>query len=112
LILLTSVCTHVLEPELRHYINEIARLLAPGGVVYVTFFLYETSEAAVAGMVRHGITFPVVRGNCAVNREDYPTNAVAYNEAFVRELVQQAGLQIIEPARYGVQDLLLLTRPV
>lgn len=111
LILLTSVCTHLLEQELRNYIKEIARLLAPGGVAYATFFLYERSEEVTAGIARHGIAFPFVQGDCAVNREDYPTNAVAYNEAFVRELVQQTGLRIVEPARYGVQDVLLLTRP-
>ena len=110
LILLTSVCTHVLDQELRHYMEEIARLLAPGGIVYATFFLYETSEEVTAGIARHGIAFPFVRGHCAVNREDYPANAVAYNEAFVRKLVQRAGLRVIEPTRYGVQDVLLLSR--
>lgn len=111
LILLTSLCTHILEPELRHYIEEIARLLAPGGVVYATFFLYETPEEIAAGIHRHGIAFPFVQGNFAMSCEEYPANAVAYSEAFVRALIQQAGLRVIEPARYGVQDVLLLTRP-
>jgi SAM-dependent methyltransferase len=110
LILLTSVLTHVLEEELLHYIEEVARLLAPQGVAFVTFFLYETSQEAASGIARHGIAFPFARGHGAVNREDYPTNAVAYEEAFVRQLVQQAGLRVIEPTHYGVQDLLLLTR--
>jgi hypothetical protein len=90
--------------------EEIARLLAPGGLVYATFFLYETSEEVVGGIARHGIAFPFVRGHCAVNREDRQTDAVAYRESFVRELFQQVGLRVIEPARYGVQDVLLLTR--
>ena len=55
--------------------------------------------------------FLFVRGHFAVNREDYPTNAVAYDEAFVRELIQRVGLRVIEPVQYGVQDLILLTRP-
>jgi len=110
LILLTSICTHVLEQDLRHYIDEVARLLAPGGVAYATFFFYDTSETVTSGSARHGIAFPFVRGHSAVNRQDFPTNAVAYDEAFVRELVRQAGLQVIEPTRYGVQDVLLLTR--
>ena len=110
LILLTSICTHVLERDLPHYIEELARLLAPGGVAYVTFFLYDTPEAVTSGSARHGIAFPFVHGNSAVNRQDYPTNAVAYDEAFVRELVGRVGLRVIEPTRYGVQDVLLLTR--
>lgn len=110
LILLTSICTHVLDQDLRHYIEESARLLAPGGVAYATFFLCDTPDTVAAGSARHGIAFPFVRGHSAVNREDFPTNAVAYEERFVRQLVLQAGLRIIEPARYGVQDVLLLTR--
>ena len=110
LILLTSLCTHILEPELRHYIQEIGRLLTPGGFTYATFFLFEKPEEVTAGMPRHGIAFPFLRGQCAVSCEEYPTNAVAYNESFVRELVEQAGLRVMEPARYGVQDVLVLTR--
>ncbi len=110
LILLTSICTHVLELDLRHYIEEVARLLSPGGVAYATFFLYDAAEAVTAGSTRHGIAFPFVHGPSAVNREDYPTNAVAYQEAFVRDLVRRAGLRVVEPTRYGVQDVLLLTR--
>ena len=109
LILLTSLCTHILERELRHYIEEIGRLLTPGGIAYATFFLYERSEEVTTGIPRHGIAFPFLRGQSAVSCEEYPTNAVAYEEAFVRELVGQAGLRVIEPARYGVQDVLLLT---
>ena len=106
LILLTSVLTHVLEDELRHYLSEVSRLLAPGGVAYASFFLYQTTP----GSERHGIAFPYVKGHLALNREDFPTNAVAYQEAFVRSLVGETGLRVREPARYGAQDLLLLER--
>jgi len=111
LILLTSLCTHILEPELRHYILEVSRLLVPGGVAYATFFLFESPEEIAAGTARHGIAFPFVRDNCAMMCEEYPTNAIAYNERFVRDLIQQAGLQVMEPTRYGIQDVLMLTRP-
>ncbi len=104
LILMTSVLTHVLEEELRHYLSEVGRLLAPGGVAYASLFLIPSSE-------RHGIAFPYVKGHLALNREDFPTNAVAYQEAFVRSLVEESGLRVREPARYGTQDLLLLERP-
>jgi SAM-dependent methyltransferase len=111
LILLTSVLTHTLEDDLRRYLNEASRLLAPGGIVYATLFLYESPEQLSAGITRHGVSFPVARCHYALNRKDYPTNAVAYSEPFVRGLVRETKLSVIEPAAYGAQDLLVLTKP-
>lgn len=45
-----------------------------------------------------------------VNRKDFPANAVAYDEAYMRACVDSAGLRILEPIRYGVQDTMLLAR--
>ena len=110
LIVLTSVMTHLLEHDLYHYLAEVSRMLAPGGVTYASFFLYESLDDAAAGAVRHGIRFPFKRGNYAVNREDYPTNAVAYDEIYVRRTVAELGFEIIEPTLYGLQDVLLLSK--
>ena len=64
LILFTSVLTHTLEDTMRNYIREAARLLAPRGVVYATFFLYESPELLRAGIDRHEAAFPFVHGRC------------------------------------------------
>jgi SAM-dependent methyltransferase len=109
LILLTSVFTHVLPDELGHYLSEIARLLAPDGVAYASFFLFGSqTESDRAG--RHPIEFSFSHQDYAVNREDFPANAVAFREDFVREILDQAGLAALGPPRYGPQDLLLITR--
>jgi len=110
LILLTSVMTHLLEPDVYHYLAEASRMLAPGGVAYTSFFLYESLDDAATGAARHGIRFPFPRGACAVNREDYPTNAVAYDEPYVRRTVAELGFEIIEPTLYGIQDVILLEK--
>jgi SAM-dependent methyltransferase len=110
LILLTSVLTHILPDELTHYLSEISRLLAPDGTAYTSFFLYETREEAADKAGRHSLSFPVARGHYAVNREDFPTNAVAYEECYIRQAVEAAGLKVLEPVRYGVQDLVLLAK--
>jgi len=112
LILLSSVLTHTLEDDLSHYLREVSRLLAPGGIVYASFFLYLSLEQLPAGVARHGVAFPVVRGHYALNREDYPTNAVAYSEQFVRGIAREAELSVIEPTAYGAQDLLLFTKRI
>ena len=81
--LLTSVLTHVLEEDLRHYLAEVFRLWTRGRIAYASFFLFQNAVEAAAGMERHGIAFPFSKGHLSLNREDYPTNAVAYDEAFV-----------------------------
>ncbi len=110
LIVLTSVLTHVLPNELIHYLAEMARMLAPDGVVYASFFLSDTlMEVATR---RHAFSFPVKREHYAVNREDFPTNAVAYEERYVRKIAQEAGFEVWDPVRYGSQDIMLLTKPM
>lgn len=111
LVLLTSVFTHMLEEELSHYLSEVARLLTPDGTAYATFFLCRTLDEARNGLERHkGLTFGHVLQNAAVSRPEYPTDAVAYPEAFVRQLASRHGLEVVEPARYGVQDVLLFRK--
>lgn len=107
-ILLTSVFTHLREREAAHYLGEVSRLLAPGGVAYASFFLCGSLAEAAAGGPRRPIRFPYPQGHCAVNREDFPANAVAYEEGYVRRTASEAGLEIIGPPRYGFQDVLLL----
>jgi hypothetical protein len=51
-----------------------------------------------------------LHGDYAVNNQECPTNAVAYNEAFVLSVVDRVGLRLLGPARYGVQDILLLSK--
>jgi SAM-dependent methyltransferase len=109
-ILMTSVMTHLLEHDMRRYLDEVSRMLAPGGVAYASFFLYESLESAAAGADRHGIRFPFRKGNSAVNREDHPSNAVAYAECYIRHTVGELGLEIVEPTLYGLQDVLFLTK--
>lgn len=105
LILLTSVFTHLLEDAAVHYLAETSRLLAPGGSAYASFFLLDAGSTE-----RHGVRFPYAHGHYAVNREDYPTNAVAYDESFLRAAANAAGLSVIEPVYYGRQDIVLLRK--
>jgi SAM-dependent methyltransferase len=109
LILLTSVFTHVLPDELTQYLSEIARLLAPDGVAYASFFLYGSQSATdLAG--RHPLKFTFAHEGYSVSREDFPANAVAFEEAFLSQALRQAGLRLIGAPRYGGQDLILITR--
>jgi SAM-dependent methyltransferase len=109
LILLTSVFTHVLPDELTHYLSEIARLLAPDGTAYASFFLYGSpGEAGQAR--RHPLEFSFTHDDYAVSSKDHPANGVAFNECYLRKAIHGAGLKLLGAPRYGGQDLLLITR--
>ena len=111
LILFISVFTHMLEEDMEHYLEEAARLLAPQGRVYATFFLCSTFDEVRQGLERHGgINFQSVLQNAALSRTDYPTHAVAYMETFVHAVASRCGLRAVGTTRYGRQDLLLFER--
>jgi hypothetical protein len=90
-------------------VSEIARLLKPNGVAYASFFLYGSGGEADRSN-RHPLEFSVTHDDYAVSLEDFPANAVAFDEAFVCRSLHRAGLRLLGRPRYGSQDLLLIAR--
>jgi SAM-dependent methyltransferase len=109
---LTSVFTHMLPPEMRHYLSEIRRVLRPGGRSLMTFFLLnEESLDLLAGP--HVAQSPAPFARQASRRfahkgDGYfydvpgrPEAAVAYREEDVLGFLEQAGFEEHVPIRYG-----------
>ena len=95
-VFLTSVFTHMLPPEIRRYLAEISRVLAPGGALLATFFLTpETNGVALA------MRFDHVRDGYRTVNLDVPEQAVAVSEYDVRSWYAAAGLKIVEPVHRG-----------
>lgn len=102
-VFLTSVFTHMLPPDVRHYLREVARVLAPGGRCLVTYFLLneeslrlmEAGGAAPERRFRHELK------GCRVVKPEAPEAAVAYDEEDVRGMYEEVGLSIVEPVYYG-----------
>jgi SAM-dependent methyltransferase len=95
-IFLGSVFTHMLPDAVEHYVREISRLLAPGGVCVASYFLLndETRTGVDAG--RSFMSFRVEHpsGLCRLHDATMPEAAVALEETFVRRIHEQAGLRI------------------
>jgi SAM-dependent methyltransferase len=115
-VVLTSVFTHMLPGDARHYLREIARLLAPGGRIFLTAFLLD--EAAREGIERDRTPYAFSseqEGFCS-ERPDIPESALAYDRTVFAEMVASAGLRVthFSPGSWrGIdgatfQDLLLL----
>jgi SAM-dependent methyltransferase len=94
---LTSVFTHLQMPALRNYLDELARVLSPGGRCLATYFLI--NEESVRLMGGHGQFGFEQEGQLVVD-ESVPERAVAFREHDVRELHEGAGLPL-EAVYYG-----------
>jgi len=101
LVILTSVFTHMLPPDLENYVAEVSRVLKPGGRCVITFFLMtEESEALIRSGHSSLIFKDRIEGCFTTNRND-PEAAIAYDETDVQEIYRRNGLAITQPTRYG-----------
>lgn len=116
LVIAKSAFTHLLEPEARHYLVEIARVLEPGRAALITAFLFDPGSRTGRGLspfFRVAGPDPAVR----FRRRSRPEAAVCYDHTRFREMVEAAGLRILwtcrgffpgEDPRPRGQDILLL----
>jgi len=100
-----SVFTHLLAPEVLHYMTEFRRVLKPSGLIYTSFFLY--SEEAIAAARVKGNTpwkatfeYPLSDGAYA-NDPVYPRGAVAFTDAAMRRMIDASGLRLMRPYLKG-----------
>jgi SAM-dependent methyltransferase len=82
-----SLFTHLLEPELRNYLEESLRIMKPGAQMVMSFFCLDYPPPTYGG--RH--TFSHTIGNAAVESLAVPEAAVAYSETFMVNLALEVG---------------------
>ena len=97
-IFLGSVFTHLFESDIRHYLQEIARILKPSGMAYATFFLYsdEIIQSARRSKRSHnGLTFEYIHSlGCYVSDPNFHTGSVAYTDELMRSMIADSGLEL------------------
>jgi SAM-dependent methyltransferase len=104
-ICLASVFTHIFEAEVSHYMKEFARVLKPNGQVYATFFLH--SPEALRAARSKGTTSWIAKFDIPIgdgvyaNDPTYPRGAVAFTDAAMRRLIDDAGLRLVRPYLKG-----------
>ena len=91
-VIATSVFTHLLEADATHYAAECARVLAPGGRLFATFFLLNDDSRAAIEAGRAGLGFLDVDQRVAILDEALPEEAVAYDDEWVFEVLRTNGL--------------------
>jgi SAM-dependent methyltransferase len=92
LVVLFSVFTHIVADDLRHYLAEIARVLAPGGRCMATIRLMERPETVKTPHATYEFRHDF--GEFLAAHPTVPERSVAYREAVVREAYAAAGLEV------------------
>lgn len=100
---LVSVFTHIITKDLERYMQELARVVKPGGRTFITYFLYD--DKALACMQRGGVEydFKHTYGSevCRVVDPEVPEYATAHQEKHIRGVYKKFGFEIVEPIHYG-----------
>lgn len=100
-VFLTSVFTHMVPAEVRRYIEEIERVLAPGGRCLSTFFLLNDESRALIEAGRSTQSFRDVEPPYAIVDPENPEAAVAYEEEWALDTLSTAGLSPRRPPSFG-----------
>lgn len=118
LILLKSVFTHMRPTEVSNYLREVSRLLKSNGRCLATFFLLNDEQARLALKGANDVEFKYGEGVWRYRLEQSPESAVAYDENYVMQVLEENGLTLRKPIYYGrwagrkdglsYQDILLL----
>jgi len=118
-ICLTSVFTHMLPPDMAHYLKEIRRVLRPGGRCLMTCFLINEESAGLIERGRSQLSFRHPLAGCFTTNIKVPERAIAYREADLLTMLEAAGLSLHGDVHYGawcgrsthlsMQDIVVVT---
>jgi SAM-dependent methyltransferase len=119
---LFSVFTHMHEPEIRHYLAELRRVLTPGGIAVTSWLLFD--RARLPAVVSSRSAYRLVHGldeHARFSDAEDPLRAIGYRESHVHRMVRQAGLSVQRVERgswcgeqvdgAGFQDVVVIGRP-
>ena len=99
-VFLTSVFTHMVADETAAYINQISRVLKPGGTCFATFFLLnEESEKLMDESPTH-MNFPYDKGHYRLHSSMVDAANVAYKQDWIEGILAHNQLKI-KSVHYG-----------
>jgi SAM-dependent methyltransferase len=84
LVVAWSVFTHLVQSQAEHYLDEVARVLAQGGLMIATWFLFEKAYFPMMQDFQHALY---------INDAD-ATNAVIYDRDWLLRSLDERGLRV------------------
>ena len=110
-VVLTSVFTHMLPDDVAHYLDEIARVLKPGGRTLITWFLLNEETERLLDEQRTAATIPprtrTMHSSHTTSAPIAPRTATCPGvrgrvlRALGPRRLRRSGLEIVEPMHYG-----------
>ena len=111
-VLCGSLFSHLLERDVLDYLQEIHRVLRPGGLAYASFFCIDHLRSS--RVLGWKFTFAHRRDDSYIESLAYPEAAVAYEEDFLLRTMRETGFSNIqvEPIEngQGIQSTFILCR--
>jgi ubiquinone/menaquinone biosynthesis C-methylase UbiE len=98
-VFLTSVFTHMLMEDIENYLQEISRVLKPGGRSLASYFLLNPEARAL--LKTKGSRFKHPYGSSLVIDPKMPEASIGHEEKTIRGFYQKFNLHILEPIHYG-----------
>jgi SAM-dependent methyltransferase len=89
-----SVFTHMVPEAVQNYINEIGRVLKPGGKAFISFFLLNDTSRQLFAQGRSMVAFSCEYSDYSVVDPEFPETAIGLSEGFVRRCHDWSGLDI------------------
>lgn len=86
LVVLVSVFTHMLPPDMEHYVAEIRRVLREGGRCFATYFLINEESKRLMDANASSLRFNHDLGSYWIVTRKVPELSVGYDESYVRHL--------------------------
>lgn len=120
LVIVKSVFMHMLPADMENYLSEIYRVLKTGGRCLVSYFLINTESLGLIDSGNSTIDFRCIFKTFRIKDNVVPERAIAYDEEYIRSIVEKKGLRISGKIYYGswpgrkeflsYQDIILLSK--
>jgi len=108
LVMSQSLFSHVLEPELRAYVAESARVLRSNAIMAMTFFCIDDLRALK--LLGGRWSFAYRRDAAYIESERYPEAAVAYDKAWMERVCRDAGFSKVETVLPAYQSTMFCVK--
>jgi SAM-dependent methyltransferase len=99
-VFLTSVFTHLLQPEMECYLAEISRVMKSGARGLFTFFLLNEESLSMVEAGRGIQRFVKYEGETYISHPEIPELGVGYEESWIRRRLPAHRLSIAEPIHF------------
>lgn len=82
-VILTSVFTHMMPDDLNNYLDQISRVMKPGGKCFATFFLLDNNTRSLTNNKHSVVSFPYSYGYYSLMDRRVKEANIAYDKSWL-----------------------------